>query len=228
MKNTLLAAVSVLALSAASAHAADMIDPLFDWTGPYLGANAGVAFLDGDASITGVAAPTNFNFNDTGFTFGGQAGYNWQHDVWVLGVEGDFNYLDVNESGTTAGLPGASFSLDVDWFATIRARAGYADDRTLYYATGGLALMDVDLSVTPTAAAAVPPPASDSDVLLGFAIGAGIEHSFSPQWSAKVEYLYMNFESDSLAAAPASARIEPELHVVRAGINYHFCTGGLC
>ncbi len=228
MRKTLLAAISVVALSATSSLAADLIDPPYDWTGPYLGANAGIAFLDGDARITVGGTQTNFNLSDTGFTFGAQAGYNWQHDQWVLGVEGDFNFLDVGDNGTAPGATSGSFKLDSDWYATVRARAGFADGATLYYATGGLALMDADLRVTPIVAAAAGVPATDSEVLLGFAVGGGIEHAFSEKWSAKLEYLYMNFESDTLTAAPATARIEPELHVVRVGINYHFCTFGGC
>lgn len=228
MKKTLLTAISIVALSTTASLAADMIAPPYDWTGPYIGANAGVAFLDGDASITVGGLQTNFNLSDTGFTFGAQAGYNWQHDQWVLGVEGDFNFLDVGDNGTAPGATTGAFKLDSDWYATIRARLGLADDNTLYYVTGGLALMDADLRVTPIIAAAVGTPVTDSEVLAGFAIGGGIEHAFSEEWSAKAEYLYMNFESDSLTAPPATARIDPELHVIRIGINYHFCTGGGC
>ena len=65
-------------------------------------------------------------------------------------------------------------------------------------------------------------------MLVGYAIGAGIEHKFDEDWSAKIEYLYMNFESDTLTAAPATARIDPELHVVRIGVNWHFCSGMGC
>lgn len=222
MRNTLLATTAFVALSVASANAADLIDPPYDWSGFYLGGNAGIAFLDGDARITVGGAQTNFDLSDTGFTFGVQAGYNWQHDNLVLGVEADFNFLDVGDNGTAPGATTGAFKLDSDWFATVRARLGYADDATLYYATGGLALMDADLRVTPIVAAAVGTPVTDSEVLWGFAIGGGIEHAFSERWSAKAEYLYMNFEAESLTAPPATARVEPELHVVRVGVNYHF------
>ncbi len=232
MKRVLLAATSILAISAATAVAADRIDPpaYVYWDGPYIGANAGVAILDGDARVLLGAVPTNFDLDDTGFTAGGQAGWNWQHDQWVFGIEGDFNYVDVEDAGiaNVVNQQFGSYNLESDWYATLRGRAGFAMDASLFYVTGGVAFMDADLRATQIIAAAASPTASDSEVLVGFAVGGGIEHKFSESWSAKAEYLYMNFESKSLSAGIATARVEPELHVIRAGINWHFCTGGAC
>ncbi len=228
MRKFVLATAVVIATSAMPAVADEMIDPPADWTGPYVGGNAGIAILDGSARVTLPGSVTNFELDDTGFTFGGQIGYNWLHDDFVFGVEADINYLDVGDRGIVPLTTTGAFSLDSDWYATIRARGGMVMDKTLFYATAGLALMDADLRTQAIAAAAVAGSASDSDVLLGFAVGAGIEHSFSEKWSAKLEYLYMNFESDSLSAAFATARVNPDLHVIRAGINYHFCWDSRC
>lgn len=213
----ILAAALCVSVSAGSAFAGGMTD----WTGFYVGGNAGVAFLDGDARVSLGAVSTNIDLNDTGFTFGGQAGYNWQIDGIVFGIEGDFNYLDVDESGALAvvGATTSAFELDSDWFATLRGRVGMTMDQSLIYGTAGVAFMDSELRVSVVPAGAT---AKDSDVLVGFAVGGGIEHAFSQDWSMKLEYLYMNFESHSLSAGAASARVEPELHVIRAGVNWHF------
>ena len=51
---------------------------VYNWTGFYAGAHAGVGWSDGDGSGSG------------GFVGGGQIGFNYQINQWVLGVEGDF------------------------------------------------------------------------------------------------------------------------------------------
>ena len=141
MRKMLLGAVSALALGVSGAVADDHL-PFDD--GLYIGANAGLAFLDGDADIFVGGVATDFDLSDTGFTVGGQIGYNMQYDQWMLGVEGDFNYLDVDDNGTAPGATSGAFALDSDWFATIRARGGVVVDQTLFYGTGGIAFMDAE------------------------------------------------------------------------------------
>jgi outer membrane immunogenic protein len=226
MKTHALGTVSVLALSATGAFAGDPLD----WTGPYAGLNAGVAILDGDAEIVtgGGFGGLNgtFDLSDTGFTGGMQAGWNWQFDQFVFGVEADINYVDVDDRFSVTGAKGTNtLRADYDWFATVRGRAGVAMNSALIYVTGGLALIDSELRVTQTPGIAAV-TAKDSEILVGGTIGGGVEYSFSESWSAKAEYLYMNFESQSLTAGFTTGTVEPELHVIRAGINYHFCTGG--
>lgn len=234
---TLLAAVSAAALCAATAAtAADLPQPAdvyvpppaqadYDWTGFYAGINAGMAFLEEDMTATpdgGGAAggPFDASESDSGFTYGGQVGYNFQSDSMVLGIEGDFNFLDLGSDLTFAGKSTTTWESDYDWFATVRARAGFAADNTLFYATGGIAFLhgDFDMASTGFAAAA----ASDKEVLTGYTIGGGIEHAFSETFSGKVEYLYADFESHSLSDGAAAVKTRPELHVVRVGLNYHF------
>ncbi len=226
MKTCALGTVSVLALGVTGAHAGDMLD----WTGPYAGVNAGVAILDGDASLVTGGGFGGFSgtldLSDTGFTGGAQLGWNWQHNEFVFGLEADINYVDVDDKFSFFNGKGTStLRADYDWFATVRGRLGWATDSSLIYVTGGLALIDSDLRGTQAGGLGIA-AASDSEVLIGGTIGGGIEYSLSNSWSAKAEYLYMNFESHSLSTGVTTARVEPELHVIRAGLNYHFCTGG--
>ena len=223
MKAVFLGAVSTVGLGVAAGHAAD-------WNGPYAGGNAGAAILDGDATITNLfaAGSGSFDLSDVGFTFGGQIGWNFQYDQFVFGLEGDFNYLDVDDGLTLGTAKGPiAARADYDWFATVRGRAGMTVDNMLIYITGGVAFMDSDLRISEPALGGT---ASDSDVLVGGTIGGGVEYAFDRAWSAKLEYLYANFESHSLTTSPvaASIRVEPELHVIRIGVNYNFCTGGAC
>ncbi len=221
---TTLGFASAIALTATCANAADPSD----WTGPYIGGNIGVAFLSGDATIFRpvFGGALNANLSDTGVTFGGGAGYNFQMDNFLFGIEGDFNYLDVKDSFTFANKATDTLRADYDWFATLRGRAGLTVEDSLFYATGGVAFIDSELHITDNFNGAT---GRSSEVLTGFAVGGGYERKFSDAWSAKVEYLYMNFERDSVSAGIVSAAtVEPELHVVRVGVNFNFCTGGRC
>jgi outer membrane immunogenic protein len=139
---------------------------------------------------------------------GAQAGYNWQIQNYLLGVETDFQAAaQKGASGfsgviidTFVGFPDAtavSESAKPDWFGTLRARLGITSDRWLLYSTGGLAYGNVKTSGTaqPAPAAAGPtPPATwnGSETKAGWVLGAGVENALTANWSWKVEYLYMD------------------------------------
>jgi outer membrane immunogenic protein len=238
MKLLTLAATSALALCAATAaSAADLpqaADPYvpppaqadYDWTGPYAGVNAGVAFLEERMSAVPdfPGVPFSASESDSSFTFGGQVGYNHQIDALVLGVEGDFNFLDVGSDLTFTGKNTTTWDSDYDWFATIRGRVGFAADNTLFYATGGVAWLhgEFDMATGAGVGAFATGAASDKDTLFGYTIGGGIEHAFSEEFSGKVEYLYADFESHTLSDGLATVKTRPDLHVLRIGLNYHF------
>jgi outer membrane immunogenic protein len=244
MKSLTLAATSALALCAATAaSAADLpqaADPYvpppaqadYDWTGLYAGLNVGVAFLKermrAFPDVPGV--PFSARESDSSLTYGGQVGYNHQIDALVLGVEGDFNFLDAGSDLTFTGTNTTTWKSDYDWFATIRGRVGFAADNTLFYATGGVAWLHGEFDIATAGGGGgvgAPAPivgaaASDKDTLLGYTIGGGIEHAFSEAFSGKVEYLYADFESHTLSDGLATVKTRPDLHVLRIGLNYHF------
>ena len=149
--------ISLLAMTAA-ASAADMAPPppVYDWTGAYVGLNAGAAWnnssYDGDASgpLLGSIIEDDVDFDDAVFTGGALIGYNWQYDSVVVGVEADFNYLGFDQSESRSGtILGQSASLDTElsasWYGTMRGRLGYAADNFLIYGTGGLAYGSVEV-----------------------------------------------------------------------------------
>src|SRR5687767_9191626 len=137
--------------------------PVFSWTGFYAGANVGWGCcsdqdvgvfdhddVDGDGDIfEGDIA----SLDDDGVFAGVQAGYNFQWNWLVTGVEADWQWSGIfdDESGTTATGPADGFrghaSSDVDWFATLRGRAGFAWQRFFLYGTGGLAAGNVEYTV---------------------------------------------------------------------------------
>ena len=194
--------------------------------------------------------------DDTGFTGGAQIGYNWQFGAMVLGIEADINYLDKgrNDRGyTILGIGGTGLDLTVngnrggsDWFGTLRGRVGYAFDRTMIYATGGLAYSDAgnnrgaafvtDPGLGGATVATYTSRGSSSD--WGWALGAGVEHAFTNNWSAKLEYLYVDLDRGGTqrytsigAGAPFDNIVgvrrgdKDGMHIVRVGLNYKFGGG---
>jgi outer membrane immunogenic protein len=212
MKKIILAAVFA-ALGSATALAADLsspgyskapmlVDPAANWSGFYVGINGGGglangAFTDMDDFLSAS------DKHQTGFgTAGGQVGYNWQMRSFVLGVEGDLNYMSTNSSHAIAfafssGPSGfnSSTTLKLDAFASVRARAGLAVDNTLLYVTGGPAWGHSDSSVRFLRSNPLSNSYNsiDNEWRLGFAAGAGVEHMLTQNLVLRAEYLYLDF-----------------------------------
>lgn len=221
----ILSAIAATALAATAfttvASAADMparmatkapvYAPMFNWTGFYLGVNAG-----------GGWSTASSNFGDaSGFVGGGQIGYNWQGvgSPLVLGLEADFQGTSLKNSATVTTILGPTTGeAKIPAFGTVRGRIGYAFDRAMIYATGGWAYTKTEASVTAPGFAA-----SDSKWGSGYALGGGAEWAFMGPWSLKAEYLYVRAKSVdlTLAGVPVSTG-DYHYNVVRAGLNYRF------
>jgi outer membrane immunogenic protein len=127
----------------------------FTWTGFYVGVHAGYAWGDVDDDLDDRFEENDFpvdhradGLDIDGFIGGAHAGYNVQFDSFVIGIEGDVDFSGADgdhEFSASDGLITGNLSLDSNWQASIRARAGFAFDRTLIYATGGVAFADADL-----------------------------------------------------------------------------------
>jgi outer membrane immunogenic protein len=234
-----------------------VVDPGYDWTGFYLGGNLGYSWgrsSDTSSLTNGVGTPlftSSGSTNLDGVVGGGQIGYNWQVQNWVWGLEGDIQGTGEKGSrGYTCGvavctppvggflalvLPGpavpVTLSQKIDWFGTVRGRVGIlATPRILFYATGGLAYGEVATNATIGAALS---PFSATDTKAGYTVGAGIEGAIGGNWTAKLEYLYVDLGrvSGSFAttipalgggtlASNYSSRITD--NVLRVGVNYKF------
>ena len=256
--------VAAFAVAAFSAQAADMYvpgasvkdGPMYDavpsWSGFYAGVNGGYAWgavsSRLNASATDITAATaqavsSKLWTDNGFG-GGQLGYNLQRDRFVLGVEADI------QGGSIAGRThseavSSNITTDawarstLDWFGTVRGRAGYAYGGSLVYATGGFAFGGArdSLSQSVNSGAAIN-SASANATLTGYVVGGGVETALTPSWSVKAEYQYINLGSTNLSTAndgiaytpcgvttctgngDASAKFDHIYHTVRLGLNY--------
>ncbi len=193
------------------------IAPVFNWTGFYVGLNGGGAW--GKSKWTGIPA----DFDVSGGLVGGTVGYNWQFGTWVLGIEGDADWASIkgNVLCPVNGI-GATCETKNDFLATIRGRVGYAFDRWLPYVTAGAAFGTIKASS--------PGYTTVDDTNAGWTVGAGMEYSFAPNWSAKVEYLYVDLGSidcgtaalNSCNISGAGDKVDFRTNVVRGGINYRF------
>lgn len=207
MKKTIFAAVVAATCVTASAQAADIYgrrpyaqpytvnQPIANsWMGPYIGGNLGYGW--GEVSNNG-ARPS-------GVLGGLQAGYNWQSGALVLGIEGD---LQLNSADDTF----ATWKFSNPWFGTVRGRVGYAFNNILLYGTGGLAFGTLR---------AENGGFSESKTSAGWTAGVGAEYAINQNWSAKVEYLYVDLNEKNflLTGLPQGYQFS----TIRLGVNYRF------
>jgi outer membrane immunogenic protein len=191
---------------------------LFSWSGFYFGGHVGWGW--GAFEIEGPGFPSQ-TIDLTGFVAGGQAGYNWQWSQIVFGVETDISATQFNGNDGNVGAAVDRFDGRRGWGATVRGRLGYTFDRWLFFVTGGWAFLNYNYSSTILPAG---PGVVFSDHDNGWTVGGGIEQAFSPNWSAKVEYLHTDYGNRGRAAAifanPWTTTLATD--EVRIGLNYRF------
>lgn len=228
---SLLFAAALCGAPLAAAHAADLSTPpakapayaappiyVYTWTGFYLGGSLGGAWSH--ANWTDPVSGLSDNVSSSGFMGGGQFGYNWQIGPWVLGAEGDFTGTSLR--GTDTDLAGFVHSTSTYWTSTVTGRLGYAVNRVLFYAKGGVAFADERDSVTSPLGVA---SGTGTTTQTGWTAGAGIEYAIDPHWSARVEYDYLGFGSVGVASQAVGGlpgSVDMNIQRVMAGINYRF------
>jgi len=209
---------------------------LYNWSGFYIGGHVGG--LWGDKDWTDVTAPPVVPLGShdvSGFLAGGQVGFNYQVGTWVFGIEGQVSWTDANGDhacATALGVVLVTCSTDMNWVGTVAGRIGYAFNNVLLYAKGGAAFADEDFTITPSALGLLVLSnfSTVGHTRSGWMVGAGIEYGFTPNWSAKIEYNYMDFGSETFSFAdpvfgPTLINIDQQVHVVKAGVNYRFTWG---
>ncbi len=228
------------------------VEAVWTWTGLYIGINTGYGFgksgtdvFFSDASMGTLLFTTASSSRLDGLIAGAQAGYNWQPSGWLFGFETDIQATS-QQAAPAYVCPGAicnSTITDVDtpvtvthdyrldWFATMRGRLGASvTPDTLVYATGGVAFAGIWHVGTVFDSTAVIAPLFDIShgTRIGWTAGAGVESRLTGNWTAKIEYLHLDFGSASTTAADPlnatpillglNARITDD--VLRLGLNY--------
>jgi len=233
------AAVPALAADLAPreySKAAPVVAPVsvYDWSGFYVGANIGGTWdsststnraLDGTFVSSGSA-------HNTGVIGGGQIGYNFTAAPnFLLGIEADVQGTSLR--GSSPAIDGTNIhNTRLDAFGTARGRAGFTANNWLIYGTGGFAWSDGSVSRTQVATVvAVPPiPAPGGtvetvdNVRTGWTAGAGVEWGITQNWTAKVEYLYVDLGNATSTFLLSNRQQTSSLtmNVARFGVNYKF------
>lgn len=226
---------AVTAASVAGAQAADLAVPpapppaapipyapkLYDWTGIYIGGHLGGGY-SGSTWTDPITGLGNGTFNNFGFLGGTQVGANVQFNRLVLGLEGDFSWTSLKASSSDS--IGEAISTTVPWTSTVTGRVGAAFDRLLVYGKAGLALAQDQSSLTDLGGVT----ATDSFLRTGWTVGGGLEYALDDNWSAKIEYDYLGFGSQSMSfttiTPPATLSPSASLNIqeIKAGVNYRF------
>jgi outer membrane immunogenic protein len=202
------------------------------WTGYYFGGNIGYSWGRATNDFTLAGFPTVSERQDVDGVIGGfQSGYNWQAGQWVMGMESDLQAS--GQKGSTGFLLPAATSLDaahkLSWFGTARSRIGIlVTPSVLLYGTAGVAYGQVKSDYLFTPGAAV---LSFKDTKAGWTGGAGIEAALAGNWSAKLEYLYLDLGKNELTTTVGGANVLTvdrrfQDHIARVGVNYRFGGGG--
>jgi outer membrane immunogenic protein len=223
--------------------------PMFNWSGFYVGGNAGgawgrdpVQMHSGTASGDGLAENNaeTLTLHSNAFVGGIQAGYNWQAGSWVLGLESDFNSLRLRASQGPATFPYVSAStftvsqsVRTNWLFTARPRLGFAANSLLIYATGGVAVTDLHYNesiLNVVLGGGGTENASLSKTETGWTAGGGVELALPSNWSVRAEYLHAEFGGGSVSGVHVNPSVPPGVHtlsrlsvdMVRAALNYRF------
>ena len=228
-------------------------DSSSSWEGFYAGLHAGYGWGDADTHINPLPnassfinlIPTILDPDMAGALAGGQAGYNWQRQALVFGVETDFSGSGMTGSETQSPItqnngtpmPGAGnytrTHQDTDWFGTLRLRAGATPiSKVLLYLTGGMAYGRVNYTANTDfrPGGTIEYPAASRTTKVGWTAGAGAEIALNSRWSLKAEYLYYDLGRETLTAQPVPAnppfQIEyvwkTRAHTMNVGLNYKF------
>lgn len=153
-----------------------------------------------------------------------KVGFDKQFGSLVFGVVGEFGKTQIRDSVSAFSTTPANyvFTRELDWNAALRARAGFAADRTLFYATGGGAYAKLDRSFTSTNGANSFTLNQDGDHVWGWQAGGGVEQKLGNNFSIGLEYIYSRYDDDdnTVMVGPGTApATNPFLLVNAAGTD---------
>jgi len=191
----------------------------FSWTGFYAGINVGDAWSKGDVNIPAYPFP-NHTQTDSALIGGVQAGYNYQINNIVVGIEGDVSKSNVSSTSLSGNGGTELYNITEDWRASLRGRLGVALGTTLVYATAGEAWTNYSTQYIPLAGGVQKATGS------GWTFGGGIEHAFMPSVLpsivvGRIEYLYADEGTEHFFhLGPSSVKYQTQ--EVRTGLSIKF------
>ncbi len=231
----------------APARAADMAVPqsyyppaaalppaMYNWTGIYAGGNVGGGLLSDSISPATALGTTTISGTQTahpaGIIGGGQVGFNYQFDAWVVGIEGAWSASNISGygiGGVTAGPPalGATQERNTSnppWLAAASGRVGYAANDLLFYAKGGVAWLRAQYIQDQLSAGATPASQTLNENRTGFVAGGGIEYALTENLSARLEYDFYDFGTQTYPFTATPVNNTSYLHTLTVGLDWRF------
>ena len=203
------------------------------WSGFYVGLQAGGVWGDADINEATNGNPTGYtnDLSPDGFAGGLYVGYNWLlSDNWLVGIEGDWNYLSGDNTGDFNfynGSPSSGWAQSVEnnWDASLRLRVGKVVDRFMPYITGGIAWANVqDRLDNDTSTPQY--HYSEDTTLRGWTMGAGIEYEINTNLKTRLQYRYSDYGDDTVrfynGSSYADSKVSYKSHIVQVGFSYRF------
>jgi outer membrane immunogenic protein len=240
MKKFLLVTTAAIAFGAAPAVAADLparptyskapevVLPVYDWSGFYIGINGGGGFSNNCWSFTDINGFVDDEgcHNATGGTVGGQIGYRWQLGPTVFGLEAQGNWADFRGDNTSLFFPTDRNQTRIDAFGLFTGQIGYAWNNALLYVKGGAAVTADKYNLFDIPSGALLDTASETR--WGSVVGVGFEYGFAPSWSLGFEYDHVFMGSrdvgffDTTGAFDFVEHIRQDVDLLTVRFNYKF------
>lgn len=202
-------------------------EPVDSWSGLYAGLQVGGVWGDADVDYdntgSGFGIYRTYDLDVDGFSGGVYGGYNWLLDNDLLvGVEGEWNYVDADDSGPVTNTQGVFTKVEQNWDASLRLRAGMVMEDFMPYLTGGVAWGDFDVTVTDGSVSY-----STSMTLTGWTIGAGVEKKLSEDLYTRIQYRYTDYGDDTErfydnGETYLDGKLDYNAHMLTLGISYRF------
>jgi opacity protein-like surface antigen len=194
----------------------------YHWNGLYAGANFGGALSAGEGVATPLGGSTT---NPSGVLGGLQFGYNYKFaPTWLAGIEGEFDWTSAKGKSNFIDPAGSlSITSDHNWYSTLSGRLGYVMGPLMLYGKAGAAWMNADYRMEVNSG--IDGFTLTNTTKTGWNVGAGMEYMLGSRWSAKLEYDYLDFGSNTLGFVNPfgnSATVKTAVNEVKAGVNYHF------
>lgn len=196
----------------------------FSWTGFYAGIEGGASFMNARGDLNANGVPAAYGKNATAGMLGGMVGYNQQLGSVVLGVEANGDaILGGKHTATATDALGNPYAVTAthSYDADLRGRLGFAIDRALLFATGGVAFGNVNMGY---AGPALPGGATFNSDRVGWTVGGGMEYAFTNNVIGRAEYRYTDLGSASHvnAATGVSDKTRFDSNAALLGLMYKF------